>query len=140
MREYLLFAIIPIFLLTAYFSAPLFINNQSGKIPVINAINLPNFEKSKSYKQATINSFAFVHKQSNELKSYETAIKIKPLHLSMIYFDKNNKFCRINGTIFREGDRYKNIKVIRIRQDQVLIRDGKKLIKLRLKVRANENG
>lgn len=138
MKSYLAFAVIPIFLLAAYFAGPMFTNNEGGAIPIINAIHLPNFQKSKSYQQTHINSLAFIHNR-RRTKSHKTVAKTKAIHLSMIYFGKTDRFCKINGVIFREGDRHKNIKVITIKRDQVLISNGKKLLQLKLNVRVNEN-
>jgi len=138
MKSYLIFGLIPIALLAGYL-APDFVNKSNYNVPEIISINLPMPVKIKRFSKSKINTLAFVRATSQSASGRKKRINnVAPISLEMIYLDKKNKMCKINGRIFRVGQHYKGITVVAIEKKRVLIRIGKNLKWLELKERVNE--
>ncbi|GEM_PF-3100628 len=138
MKSYLIFGLIPIALLAGYL-APDCVNKSNYNVPEITSVNLPMPVKTKRFAKSKINTLAFVRTTSQSVSGRKKGINdAAPISLEMIYLDKKNKMCKINGRIFRVGQHYKGITVIAIEKSRVLIRIGKNLKWLELKERINE--
>ncbi len=146
MKNYVIFAVVAIALYLPYYMSSYFVEHRY--IEKVQPVNLPQFSNKKIFEESNIRVSALFREKSKVANLNKKAVIIRhkkskrkmPVVLTMIYANDKTKVCTINGSLFREGEYKRGIRVLKIENKRVLVETKKSKRWLVLDVLANKKG